>query len=150
MRPLTMTLGSLMGCRRGVSAVELGLIAPVLATLTLGLFEYFGAAHHAMELAAAARAGAEYAVSYPSDSAGIQQAVLGSGKLSSGGLAINVAQICECPDGEQVTCGDVCASGVQSNVFIEVALAQPARSILAASGVMSGYTLSSAAILRVR
>jgi hypothetical protein len=147
---MTTVFRSPMRCRSGVSALELGLIAPVLATMAVGLFEYFGAAHQAMELAAAARAGAEYAMSYPSDSEGIQQAVVGSGKLSPAGLAIDVAQICECPDGTPIACGDVCAGGVQSNVFMRVALSQPARSILAASGFMPDYTLSGSAMLRVR
>ena len=143
------TLRSLARCKRGATAVELALIAPVLAALALGLFEYFGATNQAMQLASAARAGAEYAMSYPSDSAGIEQAVNGSGQLAAAGLSIAVSQLCECPDGTAVSCTDTCAGNL-SNVFVRVALSQPARSILTASGVMSGYTLSSSATLRVR
>jgi len=140
---------SLAGCRRGAIAVELGLVAPVLATLVLGMFEYYGATKHAMQLANAARAGAEYAMSYPSDSAGIEQVVLGAGQLSSEGLTIAVNQVCECPNGIAVSCTDTC-SGNLSNVYIQVALSQPARSILSSSGVMPGYTLSTSATMRVR
>lgn len=142
-------LRSAARCKRGAIAVEFALIAPVLAALALGLFEYFGATHQAMQLASAARAGAEYAMSYPSDSAGIEQAVLGSGQLAAAGLTIAVNQVCECPDRTSVACTDTCGGNL-SNVFIQVALSQPAKSILTSSGVMSGYTLSSSATLRVR
>ena len=136
-------------CKRGAIAVEFALIAPVLAALALGLFEYFAATHQAMQLASAARAGAEYAMSYPSDSAGIEQAVLGSGQLAAAGLSITVSQLCECPDGTSVSCTATCGGNL-SNVYVQVALSQPAKSILTASGVMAGYTLNTSATLRVR
>ena len=142
-------LRSLRRCRRGATAVELALVAPVLAALALGLFEYYGATNQAMQLANAARAGAEYAMSYPSDSAGIEQVVLGSGQLTATGLSIAVNQVCECPDGTSVACTDTCGGNL-SNVYIQVALSQPAKSILTSSGIMSGYTLSSSATMRVR
>ena len=142
-------LRSLGRCRRGAIAVEFALIAPVLAALVVGMFEYFGATHQAMQLASAARAGAEYALSYPSDSTGIEQAIQGSGQLATAGLSITVSQVCECPDGTAVACTDTCGGNL-SNVFVRVALSQPAKSILASSGVMSGYSLSTSATLRVR
>lgn len=143
-------LRSMIKCRRGAIAVEFALIAPILAAMTIGLFEYFGATKQAMQLENAARAGAQYAMSYPTDGPGIQQAILGSGYVSSDGLSITVNQICECPDGTSVSCTGTCTSGALSNVYMQVSLSQPAQSILVASGVMSDYTVNGSAIMRVR
>lgn len=141
--------GALGRCRRGAIAVEFGLLAPVVGAIALGLAEYAGAVAHSMELTRAARTGVEYAARYPSDTAGTTQAITGSGHVDPAGLAIAVDQFCECPDGTPVACADSC-SGVQNNIYMRVALSQPARSLLAASGVMAGYTVDGRATLRLR
>ena len=143
-------LWSMIKCRRGAIAVEFALIAPILAATTIGLFEYFGATKQAMQLENAARAGAQYAMSYPADGPGIQQAILGSGYVSADGLSTTVNQFCECPNGASISCSDTCIGGTLPNVYMQVSLSQPAQSILVASGVMSGYTVNGSAIMRVR
>jgi Flp pilus assembly protein TadG len=81
-------------CARGSIAVELGLLAPVAATILIGLFEFTGAFEQSMDLATAARAGVEYAVKNPTDTTGIENAAIASGAISPTGLTVTVSLFC--------------------------------------------------------
>jgi len=128
----------------------MGLIAPIAAAIALGLVEYIGLIEQNMRLTNAARAGIEYAATFPSDLAGIEQAVGQSGEIETGDLTLSLGQFCECPDGTPVNCADTCSGGVQNNIFLRLDLSQPGRSLLSATGLMSGYTATARAILRMR
>lgn len=140
----------LRACARGAILVETALVISILAIILLGLMEWAAYIRQSMHLSNAARAGVEYAIMYPSDSEGIEQTVLDSGKIVAADLAIDVVQFCECSDGTPIGCGDICLDGTQSDAFVHVALSQPAHSLLGVSGFMPGYTATGSAILRVR
>jgi Flp pilus assembly protein TadG len=61
--------------RRGISAMEFALIAPVLITLLLGAFDLGNAAFQYIQLDQVVRAGGQYALSNPSDVTGIGNVV---------------------------------------------------------------------------
>ena len=61
--------------RTGISAMEFALIAPVLMTIMLGAFDLGNAAYQYIELDQVVRTGGQYALSNPSDTAGIAAAV---------------------------------------------------------------------------
>lgn len=149
-RVLGRILGRLLASARGSVAVELGLLAPVAAVMLVGMFEFTGAYEQGMDLATAARAGAQYAIIYPTDTTGIQNAVIDSGAISPTNLTVTVKQFCECPDGTSITCTSTCSGGVQNDVYMQVALSQPAKSLLTSTGLMSGRTVSASATLRMR
>lgn len=135
---------------RGAIVVEFALISTALLTMLLGLFQFAAWIHQTMQLNQAARAGVEYAMTYPSDTAGIQQTVINSSVMNASGLTVTVAQFCECPDGTPVACDGTCASGLQGNAYIRLQLSQPARGPLQSSGFLAAATASSAATMRVR
>jgi Flp pilus assembly protein TadG len=134
----------------GVATIELAAVVGVLGALAVGMFEFASAIHQHIQLQQAARAGVEFAMKYPSDTAGIEQAVIGATGNSSPGLSVAVAQFCECPDGTSIACTDTCAASVLPNTFIQVALTQPALGLLSESGLLPGITLEAAATMRVR
>jgi hypothetical protein len=72
---LAVRLHGLARDRRGVVAIEFAIISLVLGTLTLGAFDLGNAAQQQIQLQAAVRAGGAYAATYPTDPAGIQNAV---------------------------------------------------------------------------
>ena len=148
--PLFRVFPALFACVRGAIAVELGLLAPIIGTIALGMFEFTGAIEQSMELTNAARAGVEYATKYPTDTAGIQNAVIASGTISPTDLSITVNQFCECPDSAPIACTDTCAGGIQNDIFMRVALAQPAKSLLASTGLLPGRSVNASATLRLR
>jgi Flp pilus assembly protein TadG len=134
----------------GVAGIEFGFVAGVLTVVALGMIEYERAIHQNIQLQQAARVGAEFAVRYPSDAAGIEQAVTGATGNPSTNLTISVVQFCECPDGTTVTCTDTCSGGASPNTFLQVALAQPASTYFTGSSLVSGLTLHASATLRAK
>jgi Flp pilus assembly protein TadG len=133
----------------GIVGVELALIAALLSVVMLGMIEVTSALHQNVQLQQAARAGAEFAIKYPSDTAGIEQAVLGATGDSSAGLSVTVTQFCECPDGTSVSCTDTC-SGSTPDTFMRVDLSQPASQMLSPTGLMPGVTLHASATMRAK
>ena len=81
---------------------------------------------------------------------GIQQAITGATSNPSANLAVTVTQFCECPDGTSVDCSGTCAAGVSPDTFVRVNLAQPARTYLSETGLLSGHTLTAGATMRVK
>ena len=61
--------------RRGVSALELALLGPLLALLLLGTVDVGGIVQQGLLLRQAVRAGALYAVQWPTDTTGMTNAI---------------------------------------------------------------------------
>lgn len=114
--------------RRGIAAVEFGLIAPVLVLVLLSVADLGNALQQSQRLTAAARAGALYAASFPTDAAGVQATVQG---MLPGWQDVTVpspAISCECPGSGAVDCAAACAAGLQR--FISVSASRPFAALL--------------------
>jgi Flp pilus assembly protein TadG len=61
--------------RRGVSAVEFAMIAPIAATIMLGAFDLGNAAQQQIALQEAVRTGGQYAIHFPTNPTGVKSAV---------------------------------------------------------------------------
>lgn len=64
--------------RRGVSAIEFAMIAPIMAILMLGAYDLGNAVQQQIQLQEGVRAGGAYAINRPTDVNGIQNAVAGA------------------------------------------------------------------------
>lgn len=146
-RPMRM---SVVACRCGNMTVELALLTALLVPLLLGLYEIAARIHQTMQLGHAVRAGAEYAMTYPSDTAGIEAAVVQASRIDPTGLAVAVSQFCECPDGAPVGCSDTCPAGEQANAYVRVAAAQASKSPLGSGGFIADAQVRAQATMRVR
>jgi len=110
--------------RRGVAALEFALIAPVMIILLAGTANIGLAVDHAINLSNAARAGAQYVIAVPSDTAGARaaaQAVLPGATVTVG------AMVCTCPvtgsssGGPTVACNvTTCTTGLTRSVTVTV------------------------------
>lgn len=107
---------------RGNTAVEFALTAPMLVFMTLALWEFGNAVNERTQLETAARAGAQAAMSDPTDTSAIEQAVLDATGLTDADLTVTTTSACECSDGTSVDCGTgTCAVGsVQTYMTVEV------------------------------
>ncbi|MBI0539262.1 pilus assembly protein [Roseomonas sp. KE2513] len=141
----------LLRSRSGVSALEFGLIAPVLALLVAGGIDVGNAMQQTLRLEAAARAGAQYAFSRPDDSDGISAAVRTN---LQGWGDINIpspAKVCRCPNGDVVSCqGGSCGSDA-SATYISVRVTRPfSASTPLSAAIIPAITLSGHVELRLR
>lgn len=102
-------LGFFASSQDGVAAVEFALIAPVLFIMLLGILDYAMAIFNKMELEAAVRAGAQYALVKDSSSADITTVVTNSTNLTVANINVTTAEFCECSDGSPVACDGICA-----------------------------------------
>lgn len=75
MRSARLACRSIWRDRRGVAALEFSVIALFMVTLMLAAYDLGNAAQEQIQLQQAVRAGGQYAMSFPTDTAGIQSAV---------------------------------------------------------------------------
>ncbi|WP_439579389.1 TadE/TadG family type IV pilus assembly protein [Elioraea sp.] len=138
-------------CRQGTSAVEFGMIAPALVLLLAGLVDFAGAMHQTIRLENAARAGAQYAMSFPEDTAGIVAATTNALGEQGGTVAV-VPAYCACPGGgtTAVSCEGTPCDGAVSAVYVEVNITRPYAAVMGIGRFVLPSSLSGTAVTRVR
>jgi Flp pilus assembly protein TadG len=105
----------------GTGAVELGLLAPVLLLLLLGIADFGMAYWQQMQVANAADAGAQWGMSNPYDAASIQTVATSATNLS--GIAVTPSEYCGCPASTGVTiysCNSTCPDNSLAKSYIVV------------------------------
>ena len=151
----------------GNAAVEFALLAPILGLLVAGLSDYGEAVDISTELNMAARAGAQYATHYPSDTAGITSVVKNSTKnpYGSGNFTITdttttptVASptYCTCGDSNpalanQVDCASgTCVSPAVKKFYVAITVTQNYTPVLPYSGKFTAFTMTGSATGQVQ
>lgn len=119
--------------RRGSSAVELALTAPILLLLVFAGIDYGGALVEDIKLTGAARAGAQVALLDPArwqDSAVLERAALeeymghrlSDTEMQSVPLSATSTAFCACTGGAAVACGSTCTGGTLPGQFVRLSL----------------------------
>src|SRR5262249_12301668 len=98
-------------------------------------------------LSNAARAGAQYAMRFPSDSGGISDAVKKAVTYDGSTLTVNSTVHCECSDGTTVACTATC-SGQAPRTYVSVSVSMPYSSPLPTSLLLGISTVSGSAVFR--
>lgn len=144
-------LARLRRCRRGTSAAEFGMIAPVMVLLLAGLVDLAGAMQQTIRLESAARAGAQYAMGFPEDTAGIITATAAAIGAGDGTVAV-VPAYCACPGGgtTAVSCDGTPCDGAPAAIYVEVQITRPYAAIIGIGGFALPSTLRGTAVARVR
>ncbi|MBV8594207.1 MAG: pilus assembly protein [Caulobacteraceae bacterium] len=136
--------------RRGAAAVEFALLAPPLALMLFGMVDFGGAMYQSMEVAAAAHAGADYALHNGWSSSGVQSAITSATPLS---VTASPAPVLSngCVSGGVVVLqsGATCSGGGAAGSYV-VAYAQINLTTIASwPAFVLPATLSSQAIVRI-
>lgn len=146
-------LASLLGCRRGLSAVEFGLVAPFLVLVLSGLVDLGHALQRTIVLENAARAGAHLAMSLPQETAAIAAAA----RAALGGVEATVTVTppdCRCADGSvAASCDGLACPGTPptpARVFVRVTVSAPYEPIIGTGRHLLPATLRGEAVARVR
>jgi Flp pilus assembly protein TadG len=101
--------------------IEFALTAPLLLLLIAGVLDYAVALRMAIAVSSAARAGAQYGSTTPSNSADLAGMVAAARNAAPSlpGLTAVAVQNCRCADGTAVSCTGACPSG-PVQVYAEV------------------------------
>jgi Flp pilus assembly protein TadG len=142
-----MRIRSFLRDAKGASAVELALVTPMLLILLLGLFEFGMAVNEKSKVTAAARAGAQLALTGTTDTATITNAVTAATGLTPADLTVNISTFCECQDGTSVQCNGTCPVGTV-RTFVTVDVSKPYEINMNVPYIDSTITLSGSATVR--
>ena len=126
-RALRRHAGRLFGSRAcataGVASVELAIVAPLIIVAIIGTVDLGFAIHRKMQVQAAARAGAEYAIVKGFSVSGISNAVVSATPMA--GLRANPApqQFCGCPSDTGIaalSCNATCPDQSKPGAYVTV------------------------------
>lgn len=104
---------------RGVAAVELAAVAPILAGMFLGAYSVWDAASRRQDLRSALEAGAQYYINGGSDDAVASQIVAGAWSRRPNESTLTVTRNCKC----QVTplsCSSLCAGNAAPSIYAQI------------------------------
>ncbi len=125
--------------RTGVAAAEFALIAPVMVTLLLGVYDIGNAIQQRLQLEQAVRAGGQYALSWPDELTSsergvnsIQQAVAAALPSSWTNATVNASYCHSSGDGTTPTpiqtspsCPATCGPGTTTETYVTICATNP-------------------------
>lgn len=146
-------LARLRSAEDGVSAIEFAFVAGILSMLLLGICDFGLGFWQQMQVANAARAGAEFAIKNGYDTNNIQTAVTNATNLA--GIQANPppSSSCGCPNATtgvtNATCGAACPDGSTAGMYATVRAQVSYRTLFAWPGISNPMTLASSATVRL-
>jgi Flp pilus assembly protein TadG len=137
--------------RRGSSLVEFALAAPLLLLLLAGVLNYAQALRVAIAVSDAARAGAQYGSSTPSNAADLSgmAAVARNTAPQLAGLTATATRACQCADGAAAGCSGSCPSG-PVQVYVQVATQAVAPNWFPYPGLSFTGAVAAKAVMRAQ
>ncbi len=143
----------LWGACDGVSAVEFGLLAPLLLTILLGVLDFGIGYWEHMEVANAAQAGAAYATKNGYDSTSIQTAVTNATSLPGVQASPAPSETCGCPNATggitTASCSTSCTSGGTAGTYVTVNATVTYKTLFTWPWIANPVTLASSTIVRI-
>lgn len=131
----------------GTFAIEHALVMPFLLLLLSGAIDLGYALNQSSSLSGAARAGAQFAMRFPSDTVGIKDVVTKAVSYDPESLTVTSQLTCECSGGVVVACTDTC-SGSAPFAYVTVSVSKTYSSPLPTAMMLGITTLSSSASMR--
>jgi Flp pilus assembly protein TadG len=147
------TLARLRRDRAGTTAVELALVAPLLAIILVPLSDLGIGAYRQMQVTTAVQAGARYAVLHGFDSTGIGNAVTGATSLAGINATPAPVQSCGCVSGTSITaatCGAACPDGSSAGTYVTVNANASYALLFDYPGLGNPLTLSAQSTVRIK
>jgi Flp pilus assembly protein TadG len=129
---------------QGASLVEIGLVLPMLLFIVLATIDFARGYYFANEVAGAARAGAIYGSTNPTDSTGISNAAKDDAP-DVADISVSSSYGCECSDGTHASVSCTTAPSCSANIvyYVRVTTTANYNTLLPWTGIPSSLTLSS-------
>ena len=135
--------------QEGVAAMELAFFAAIMAFVVPLAIDIANVVNAYISLSGALRAGAQYALTQPSNTSQIQQIVQNASAFGSG-ATVSSAQFCECT-GISATCATACpGSGSSPYTYLTITASYNVPTLINYPGVASPYPISRSTTIRVR
>lgn len=144
--------------RLGSIAIELALLAPVLAGILIAVVDFGGYIYSSMQMQSASRAGAQYAIQSTgnaSDVTAISDAVLASSSDLETGLAVTSVTFCACTDGSTSAvsattgCSGTCPGGDAPAYTVQVTVSKTYTPMFSWPGIPDSLLIEGMTALRV-
>jgi len=137
--------------QRGSSLVEVGLVLPFLLLLVVGVIDFGRAYYDSIELENAARAGAEYGATAPTDTAGMIAAAEKDASTDIASVAATASYGCMCSDGSSssasCTTTPSCSSSTRQVNYVQVNTSYTYSTFLKWPGIPNSFALTGNATL---
>lgn len=137
--------------QRGSSLVEMGFILSFLLLLAIGVIDFGRAFYDSIELENAARAGAEYGATAPTDTAGMIAAAKSDASTDISTVAATASYGCMCSDGSNssasCTTTPSCSSSTRQVNYVQVNTSYTYTTFLPWPGIPSSFALTGNATL---
>jgi len=143
---------ALLTDRRGTSGTEFALLLPMLTILLMGVFDYGSLAYDSMQVAAAAHAGADYALHNGWSASGVQTAVTGATTLPqvSATPAPQLTTACIVSGAIVATTGSTCAGGGTPGSYVVVNAQAPFTPLVSWAAFALPWTIAARATVRIQ
>jgi len=168
-RPRRAWIGALVRDRRGMSAVEFGLAAPIFLAALSPVIDIGLAFSHQIRVNQAVEAGAQYAAMNPYNTSSTWSSNVSSAITNATTMSVNPsvgAQTCGCPNDSNTAIqnhdtvsncgtangatGSTCTDGSQPGYYITISATSTYTSVMPYSILGSSRTLSSQAVVRIQ
>ena len=140
----------------GLAAIELGLIAPILALMLVATFDFGMGIYRAMQVESAAQAGAQYAIGHGfsgQNQSSITAAVTGSTTYSGISASPAPSRFCGCASSSGVTtatCSSICSDGTVAGTYVTVSAKATYAPTLSYPLIPSSFNLSAQSTVRIQ
>ncbi|WP_245315787.1 TadE/TadG family type IV pilus assembly protein [Bradyrhizobium neotropicale] len=139
--------------RRGVAAVEFGIMIPLLSLMVVSVTDIGLAIYRKMQVENAAQAGAQYAIARGFDASGISNAVTSATNSTAITASPGPVQFCGCPTNagvSAVSCGAVCTGGAQAGTYATVSAQATYYTLINYQIVAATYSYSAQSTARLQ
>jgi Flp pilus assembly protein TadG len=137
---------------RGVAAVELALLSPVLIFTLVATFDIGMGLYREMQVQNAAQAGAQYAI-FHGFSSSLASAVTSATTFSGISASPAPSKFCGCPTNTGVTVADCslpCSGGMSPGTYVTVSSQGVYNTILPYPMIPSSFTLTAQSTVRIQ
>lgn len=140
-----------LGNITGAAALELALVTPLLAALTIGLTDTGMAISQRMQLINAAQQGVQYGQLRNPVDGDVSTIIAAVGPGEDGNArAVNVTLYCECVSGTQVACSTTCPGGGELRRYLDVTVNENYNTIFPYPVAGSVIPLTAHAVVRLQ
>jgi Flp pilus assembly protein TadG len=139
--------------RRGVAAVEFGIMIPLLSLMAVSVTDIGLALYRKMQVEDAAQAGAQYAIARGFDTTGISSAVTSATNSTAITASPGPVQFCGCPTStgvSAVSCGAICTGGAQAGTYATVSAQATYHTLINYQIVAATYSYSAQSTARLQ